>query len=97
MVVEDLISTGGNALRAIEAVNNAGCEAIGIAALFDYEFPIAIKRFREANINSVALCTYTAMLDEAERIQFISQAEGEMLREWRKNPDTWVPDKPEAF
>ena len=91
VVIEDLISTGGNALRAIEAVGNAGCEAIGIAALFNYEFPIALKRFREANISAVSLCTYTTMLEVAEKIQFISPAEAETLRDWRKNPDTWVP------
>ena len=96
VVVEDLISTGGNAVRAIEAVNNAGCEAVGIAALFNYEFPIAIKRFREANINAVSLCSYTAMLEVAEKIQFISPSEAETLRDWRKNPDSWVPQH-EAF
>ncbi|MDE6378873.1 MAG: hypothetical protein K2L11_00255 [Muribaculaceae bacterium] len=83
-------------MRAIEAVNNAGCEAVGIAALFNYEFPIAIKRFREANINAVSLCSYTAMLEVAEKIQFISPSEAETLRDWRKNPDSWVPQH-EAF
>ncbi|MDE7408451.1 MAG: orotate phosphoribosyltransferase [Muribaculaceae bacterium] len=96
VVIEDLISTGGNALRAIDTVNNAGCEAIGIVALFNYEFPIAIKRFREANINAVALCSYTSMLEVAENIQFISPAEAETLRDWRKHPDSWVPQH-EAF
>ena len=67
-----------------------------MAALFNYQFPIAIKRFREANINAVALCTYTAMLEVAEKIQFISPAEAETLRDWRKNPDTWVPNQ-DAF
>ncbi|MDE6697351.1 MAG: orotate phosphoribosyltransferase [Muribaculaceae bacterium] len=97
VVIEDLISTGGNSLRAVEAVNNAGCEVIGMAALFNYEFPIALKRFREANINAVALCTYTAMLEVAEKIQFISNEEAETLREWRKNPGSWVPNLPDAF
>lgn len=91
VVIEDLISTGGNSIRAIEGVENAGCEVLGIAALFNYEFPIAIKRFREANVNAVALCTYTSMLEVAERIQFISPGEAATLREWRKNPDSWVP------
>lgn len=97
VVIEDLISTGGNALRAIEAVENSGCEVLGIVALFNYEFPIALKRFREANVNAVSLCTYTVMLEVAEKIQFISQAEAETLRDWRKNPGGWVPDLPDAF
>ncbi len=97
VVVEDLISTGGTSLRAVQAVTNAGCEVIGMAALFNYEFPIALKRFREANLNAVALCNYTTMLEVAEKIQFISPAEAETLREWRKNPGSWVPNTPNNF
>ena len=92
VVVEDLISTGGNSLRAVETVNNAGCEVIGMAALFNYEFPVALKRFREANINAVSLCNYTSMLEVAEKIRFINADEAETLRDWRKNPGDWVPD-----
>lgn len=97
VVIEDLISTGGNSLHAIETVNNAGCEVIGMAALFSYEFPIAVKRFREANVNSVALCTFTSMLEAAEETQFISKAEADTLRKWRENPGAWVPQPKDVF
>lgn len=97
VVIEDLISTGGNSLHAIETVNNAGCEVIGMAALFSYEFPIAVKRFREANVNSVALCTFTSMLEAAEETQFISKAEADALRKWRENPGAWVPQPKDVF
>lgn len=91
VVVEDLVSTGGTSLRAVEAVGNAGCEVIGMAALFNYEFPVAVKRFREANINLVSLGTYSTLLEVAEKIQFITAEEVETLREWRKNPGAWMP------
>lgn len=97
VVIEDLISTGGNSLHAIETVNNAGCEVIGMAALFSYEFPIAVKRFREANVNSVALCTFTSMLEAAEETQFISKVEADTLRKWRENPGAWVPQPKDVF
>lgn len=92
VVVEDLISTGGNSLRAVEAVTNAGCEVIGMAALFDYEFPMAVKRFREANLSIVSLCNYNTMLEVAEKIRFIDTREAEALRDWRMNPGAWVPE-----
>lgn len=92
VVVEDLISTGGNALRAVDAVTNAGCEVIGMASLFDYEFPMAVKRFREANLSNVSLCNYNTMLEVAEKIRFIDTREAEALRDWRKNPGAWVPE-----
>lgn len=97
VVIEDLISTGGNSLHAIETVNNAGCEVIGMAALFSYEFPIAVKRFREANVNSVALCTFPSMLEVAEETQFISKAEAAALRKWRENPGAWMPEPKDVF
>lgn len=92
VVIEDLISTGGTSLRTIEKVTNAGCEVVGMAALFNYEFPVAVKRFREANVNLVSLCNYTTLLDVAEKIQFINAEEAEALRDWRKDPGSWMPD-----
>ncbi|MCM1489511.1 MAG: orotate phosphoribosyltransferase [Muribaculum sp.] len=97
VVIEDLISTGGTSLHAIETVNNAGCEVIGMAALFNYEFPLALKRFREANVNAVALCNFTSMLEVAEKIHFINKKESETLREWRENPGAWMPEPNDIF
>ena len=92
VVIEDLVSTGGTSLRAVETVSNAGCEVIGMAALFNYEFPVALKRFREANLTVVSLCNYTSMLEVAEKIHFISNSEARTLREWRENPGDWMPE-----
>lgn len=97
VVIEDLISTGGTSVRVADAVVNAGCEVIGVAALFNYEFPVSAKRYRDANLNAVSLCTYTTMLEVAEKIQYISNEEAETLREWRKDPGAWVPDLPNPF
>lgn len=97
VVIEDLVSTGGTSLRAVEIVNNAGCEVIGMAALFNYEFPVAVKRFREANLNVVSLCNYTSMLEVAEKIHFINNSEAEALREWRENPGDWMPHNSNPF
>lgn len=97
VVIEDLISTAGNALHATETINNAGCEVIGITALFNYEFPLAVKRLREANVNVVSLCNFGTLLDVAESIQFISKSESDALREWRANPGAWVPQNNNVF
>lgn len=97
VVIEDLISTGGTSLHAIETVNNAGCEVIGMAALFNYEFPLALKRFREANVNAVSLCNFTSMLEVAQQINFINKKESETLREWRENPGAWMPEPNDIF
>lgn len=95
VVIEDLVSTGGNSLKAVEAIRNYGCEVIGMACLFNYEFPMAVKRFREADVNLVSLCNYSTMIEVAEETNYISNAEAETLREWREDPADWMPDNKE--
>lgn len=97
VVIEDLISTGGTSLHAIETVSNAGCEVVGMAALFNYEFPLALKRFREANVNAVSMCNFGTLLEVAEKMDFISKKESLALREWRENPGAWTPEPNDIF
>jgi len=89
VVIEDLISTGGSSLKAVEAVRNAGCDVIGMIAIFTYGFFIAEERFKEAKVNWIALCNYDAILDEALKIDYIDESEIKTLQEWRKDPAHW--------
>lgn len=91
VVVEDLVSTGGSSLKAVEAIRNAGCDVVGMTCLFTYEFPIAIKRFREENVTLVPLTTYSAMLDAALATEYIQPEDIQALHNWRKDPATWTP------
>lgn len=97
VVIEDLISTGGTSLHAVETVNNAGCEVIGMTALFNYEFPIALKRFRDANVNAISLCNFSALIEVAEKMDFINKKDVSTLREWRENPGAWMPEPIDIF
>lgn len=91
VVLEDLVSTGGSSLKAVDVVRTYGCEVIGMTCLFNYQFPMAVKRFREADVNLVSLCNYSTMIEVAEETNYISQSEAEALREWRKDPADWTP------
>ncbi len=91
IVIEDLISTGGSSLKAVEAIRNAGCEVVGMAAMFSYEFPIAIERFKEAGVKLLTLSNYNAMLDAALEAKYIRQEDIETLKEWRRDPANWTP------
>ena len=48
VVIEDLISTGGSSLKAVEALRDAGCDVKGMAAIFTYGFPKATESFAKA-------------------------------------------------
>ena len=39
VIVDDVVTTGGSLLRAVEAVREAGCEVVGAMALVDREVP----------------------------------------------------------
>ena len=89
VVVEDLISTGGSSLKAVEALRQAGVEVIGMVASYTYGFPVAEEAFREAGVRLVTLTDYEAVVEEALRTGYISQDDVPLLVEWRKNPSEW--------
>ena len=96
VVIEDLISTGGSSLKAVEAIRAAGCEVVGMAAIFTYEFPVAVENFRQAGVTLRTLSNYNSMLDAALATNYIKAEDIETLKEWRKDPANWVPANPNA-
>ncbi len=93
VVIEDLISTGGSSLKAVQAIRSAGCEVLGMVAMFSYGFPVAQKAFKDADVNLLTLSNYNAMLEAALETNYIRAEDIETLREWRKAPDVWSPKK----
>ena len=89
VVVEDLISTGGSSLKAVEAIRQHGCEVVGMVASYTYGFPVAEEAFRQAGVQLVTLTDYEHVVAEALETGYISQAEVPMLAEWRKDPANW--------
>lgn len=89
VVIEDLISTGGSSLKAVDAVRMAGCEVVGMTAIFTYGFPVAENRFKEAGVKMLALSNYNAMLEAALDTHYIRQEDLETLKEWRRDPANW--------
>ena len=89
VVVEDLISTGGSSLKAVEAIRQAGCEVVGMVASYTYGFPIAEKAFADAGVKLVTLTDYENVVAEALETGYISNADVDLLHEWRKDPANW--------
>ena len=89
VVVEDLISTGGSSLKAVDALRRAGFQVVGMVASFTYGFPVAEEAFREAGVQLMTLSNYNAVVAEALRTGYIQESDIEMLSEWRKAPEKW--------
>lgn len=89
VVIEDLISTGGSSLKAVEAIRKAGGDVVGMVASYTYGFPVAAQAFTDANVKLVTLTDYDHVVAEALATGYIQESDIELLNEWRKNPSGW--------
>ena len=93
VVIEDLISTGGSSLKAVEAIRLDGCEVIGMVASYTYGFPVAIEAFKNAKVSLVTLTNYEAVLEVALKTGYISEEDIPVLNAWREDPAHWNAGK----
>nr|WP_304215743.1 orotate phosphoribosyltransferase [Fredinandcohnia onubensis] len=93
VVIEDLISTGGSAITASEALREAGCEVLGIVAIFSYQLPAATASLEAANISAHTLTDYPTLINVALEKNVVSENDIESLKSWRENPVDWYTTK----
>ncbi len=89
VVVEDLVSTGGSSLKAVQDLRNAGFEVLGMVAIFTYGFDIAAQNFAKEKVKLVCLSDYASMLPQALEQGYVSTEDMSALDSWRNEPDTW--------
>jgi orotate phosphoribosyltransferase len=89
VVIEDLISTGGSSLKAVEALREAGAEVLGLGAVFTYGFPKSLTAFSEANCKFFTLSDYPTLLEVALKQDYIKAEEKATLTDWYQNPEEW--------
>ena len=89
VVIEDLISTGGSSLSAVRALREAGCEVLGMVAIFTYEFKKAGEGFSAENCSLNTLSNYSTLIETAVNSGYVSRDETETLKQWRTDPSVW--------
>ena len=89
LVIEDLISTGGSSLSAVNALRNEDCDVIGMVAIFSYDFQKAIDSFKNANVNLITLSNYESLIESAVETGYVSESDLSLLKEWRLDPANW--------
>ncbi|MDF2557394.1 MAG: pyrE [Bacillales bacterium] len=92
VIVEDLISTGGSSLKAVEAAREAGCDVLGVVAIFSYGLDAATEQFQNAGVPYYTISDYEALIEVAIENGKISSEELAKLKQWRKNPkdESWL-------
>ncbi len=89
VVIEDLISTGGSSLGAVRVLREAGCDVLGMIAIFTYGFSKATDAFAAEGCRLDTLSNYSVLVDMAAASGYITQGDVETLKEWRREPSVW--------
>lgn len=89
MVIEDLISTGGSALKVVDLLRNLGHSVVGVAAIFSYSFERARLAFEENDCQIETISNYYDLIEEAQKIDYISPQDAKILSSWNEDPQAW--------
>lgn len=91
VVIEDLVSTGGSSLKAVDAIRAAGGKVTGLISVFNYGFPQAAQAFAEAKVEAKSLTGLEELLQKATENNYIQAAEMETILRWKNAPQDWSP------
>ncbi len=90
VVIEDLISTGGSSLKAVQTLRQKGCNVMGMVAIFSYGFNQSEVNFKKEKCELITLSNYTELLEQAIDSGYINDQEIKALKKWRESPQTWT-------
>ncbi|MFJ5791410.1 orotate phosphoribosyltransferase [Lysinibacillus sp. NPDC093197] len=82
VVVEDIVSTGGSSVTAVEALRAAGCEVLGVVCVYTYNLPRAEQAFEEAGIQYVSLTNFDFLIEAANESGAIKEEDIPFLKDW---------------
>lgn len=89
VVVEDLVSTGGSSIKAIEALRTGGVDVLGLISIFTYGFQDALKNLENADVKLTYLSDYETLLALALEKKLIPETLLATLQAWRQHPESW--------
>ena len=92
VVVEDLISTGGSVIDAVNALREAGAEVLGIVSIFTYGMQKGLDRLAAAGVVNHSLTNFDAVVRVAAEEGYIAPADVDRLIAFRNNPsdESWI-------
>ena len=91
LVIEDMASTGGSSVRAVEAVRNEGGTVDTLAMIFTYNLKKASANFKEAKLNVICLTDIETVVETASDQDMIAKDKIEMVLDWKEDPPGWGP------
>ena len=92
VVVEDLISTAGSSIEAVEALREAGADVLGIVSIFTYGMQRGVDNLAKAGVKNVSLSNFDVLIQVAASCGYIKDSDVERLLRFRNNPndESWA-------
>ena len=98
VVIEDLISTGGSVLDAVDALREAGAEVLGVVSIFTYGMKKGVERLAAAQVRNVSLTDLDTVASTGAQEGYITEADVARLLAFRENPsdESWIQAESQA-
>ena len=98
VVVEDLISTGGSVLDAVDALREAGAEVLGVVSIFTYGMKKGVERLAAEQVRNVSLTDLDTVARMGAQEGYITEADVARLLAFRENPsdESWIQAESQA-
>lgn len=89
ILIEDLISTGGSSIKALEALREEGGTCDEVLSIFSYEFKKAYENFSNVKVEWSSLSCFSSLIELAKEDKYLTENEAAIALEWSKDPDSW--------
>lgn len=91
LLIEDLISTGGSSIKAVQAVREADGDIAYCLAIFTYGLQASVDAFSSLDppCTAITLLDYDTMVATARATGYVDDNGAELLRQWRMDPFGW--------
>lgn len=89
VVIEDIITTGANCLKAVDALRRDGAEVLGAFCIFTYGFQLSFEAFEAAKVELTTLCDFDTVLRHSVEIKHVSADDVRELTKWHQAPQDW--------
>jgi len=92
LVIEDLVSTGGSVINAVQAIRAANAKVNDCLCIFSYGMQQANQAIHAAKLHCHSLTELDALLDTAIEQAYIDASDIPLIRQWQHCPEQW-PNK----
>jgi orotate phosphoribosyltransferase len=89
VVIEDLISTGGSTIKAVDALKKEKCIVKGVVSIFTYNLKVSEENLKKSKLTALSLCDYPTLIERAAETNYITEKDLKSLEDWMKNPEGW--------